>query len=161
MATSTDRIQVIFQDARELQADALELLALGKVRNAAEKAWGATKRATLGCVRPSSRAERPGDGDSGPSPAHSENALLADRPAHQPGGVALPLLKDRVGHADLTMDRPGRLIDPRPPGRVVRGNNPSRTVLADPAQHHTLIGNRYQVETPVPQGEPLQVHHDQ
>ena len=27
MATSTDRIQVIFQDARELQADALELLA--------------------------------------------------------------------------------------------------------------------------------------
>ena len=46
MTNSTDRVQAIFQDARELQADALEMLALGKVRNAAEKAWGATKRAT-------------------------------------------------------------------------------------------------------------------
>ena len=46
MTTRTNRIEDIFQDARELQADALEMLALGKVRNAAEKAWGATKRAT-------------------------------------------------------------------------------------------------------------------
>ena len=46
MTNSTDRVQAIFQDARELQADALEMLALGKVRNAAGKAWGATKRAT-------------------------------------------------------------------------------------------------------------------
>ena len=46
MTTRTNRIDEIFQDARELQADALEMLALGKVRNAAEKAWGATKRAT-------------------------------------------------------------------------------------------------------------------
>ena len=46
MTTRTDRIAIIFQDARDLQADALEMLALGKVRNAAEKAWGATKRAT-------------------------------------------------------------------------------------------------------------------
>ena len=46
MTNSTDRVQAIFQDARELQADALEMLALGKVRNAAEKAWGATKRAS-------------------------------------------------------------------------------------------------------------------
>ena len=44
--TTTDRIQSIFEDARELQADALEMLAMGKTRNAAEKAWGATKRAT-------------------------------------------------------------------------------------------------------------------
>ena len=42
----TNRIEEIFQDARELQADALDMLALGKIRNAAEKAWGATKRAT-------------------------------------------------------------------------------------------------------------------
>ena len=37
MTTSTARVEAIFQDARELQADALEMLALGKVRNAAEK----------------------------------------------------------------------------------------------------------------------------
>ena len=46
MTTRTNRVQEIFQDARELQADALEMLALDKIRNAAEKAWGATKRAT-------------------------------------------------------------------------------------------------------------------
>ena len=43
---ATDRVLEIFADARVLQADALEMLAQGKVRNAAEKAWGATKRAT-------------------------------------------------------------------------------------------------------------------
>ena len=36
MTTSTARVEAIFQDARELQADALEMLALGKVRNARE-----------------------------------------------------------------------------------------------------------------------------
>ena len=43
---ATDRVREIFTDGRALQDDALEMLALGKVRNAAEKAWGATKRAT-------------------------------------------------------------------------------------------------------------------
>ena len=43
---ATDRVKEIFTDARTLQSDALEMLALGEVRNAAEKAWGATKRAT-------------------------------------------------------------------------------------------------------------------
>lgn len=42
MTTGTNRIQVVFQDARELQTDALEMLAQGRIRNAAEKAWGAT-----------------------------------------------------------------------------------------------------------------------
>ena len=37
---------IIFQDARVLYADALEELERGKLRNSAEKAWGATKRAT-------------------------------------------------------------------------------------------------------------------
>ena len=46
MTTSADRIEDIFRDARELQADALEMLAQGRIRNAAEKDWGATKRAT-------------------------------------------------------------------------------------------------------------------
>ena len=43
---ATDRVLEIFADARVLQADALEMLTQGKVRNAAEKAWGAAKRAT-------------------------------------------------------------------------------------------------------------------
>ena len=60
MTTSTDRVEAIFQDARDLQADALEILSMGKIRNAAEKAWGATKRATdaLILARTSEEPER-------------------------------------------------------------------------------------------------------
>ena len=43
---ATDRVKFLFSDARSLYDDALEMLAQGKIRNAAEKAWGATKRAT-------------------------------------------------------------------------------------------------------------------
>ena len=46
MATTTDRVSELFADARELYGDALEMLAQGRIRNAAEKAWGATKRST-------------------------------------------------------------------------------------------------------------------
>ena len=42
----TERVNAIFADARLLYDDALEQLEAGKPRNAAEKAWGATKRAT-------------------------------------------------------------------------------------------------------------------
>ena len=42
----TERVNAIFTDARLLYDDALEQLEAGKLRNAAEKAWGATKRAT-------------------------------------------------------------------------------------------------------------------
>ena len=42
----TDRVAAVFQDAWVLHADALEELGRDKIRNAAEKAWGATKRAT-------------------------------------------------------------------------------------------------------------------
>ena len=42
----TERVSFIFSDARELYQDALEMLDEGRLRNAAEKAWGATKRAT-------------------------------------------------------------------------------------------------------------------
>ena len=41
-----NQVEDIFTDARTLYDDALEMLDLGKTRNAAEKAWGATKRAT-------------------------------------------------------------------------------------------------------------------
>ena len=46
MATTTDRVTELLEDARELYADSLEMLDQGRIRNAAEKAWGATKRST-------------------------------------------------------------------------------------------------------------------
>ena len=46
MATATDRVGELFADARDLYDDALEMLNQGRIRNAAEKAWGATKRST-------------------------------------------------------------------------------------------------------------------
>ena len=42
----SDRVNFLFADARSLYDDAIEMLDQGKIRNAAEKAWGATKRAT-------------------------------------------------------------------------------------------------------------------
>ena len=42
----TERVGAIFADARFLYDDALEELERGNLRNSAEKAWGATKRAT-------------------------------------------------------------------------------------------------------------------
>jgi hypothetical protein len=42
----TERADAIFADAQFLYADALEELDRGNLRNAAEKAWGAAKRAT-------------------------------------------------------------------------------------------------------------------
>ena len=46
MVTTTDRISAIFSDARAVHADALRMLEAGDIRDAAEKAWCATKRAT-------------------------------------------------------------------------------------------------------------------
>ena len=43
---AADRVRFLFSDARALYDDAIEMLDQGKIRNAAEKAWGATKRAT-------------------------------------------------------------------------------------------------------------------
>ena len=42
----TDRVSAIFTDARAIHADALRQLESGDIRDAAEKAWCATKRAT-------------------------------------------------------------------------------------------------------------------
>ena len=46
MTTTTDRVTELFADALTLYGDALDMLDQGKLRNAAEKAWGATKRST-------------------------------------------------------------------------------------------------------------------
>ena len=43
---ATDPASTIFDDAHSLYADALRLLEAGDIRDAAEKAWCATKRAT-------------------------------------------------------------------------------------------------------------------
>ena len=43
---TTDRVSANFADARALHADALRLLEAGDIRDAAENAWCATKRAT-------------------------------------------------------------------------------------------------------------------
>ena len=43
---ATDEVATIFADARALHTAALERLEQGDIRDAAEKAWGATKRAT-------------------------------------------------------------------------------------------------------------------
>ena len=42
----TEDVKAIFADARTLQASAVDRLDQGDIRDAAEKAWGATKRAT-------------------------------------------------------------------------------------------------------------------
>ena len=47
----------LFADARTLYVDALEMLDQGKLRNSAEKAWGATKRATDALVLARARHE--------------------------------------------------------------------------------------------------------
>ncbi len=46
MVASTHRVPAIFADARNVHADALRMLEAGDIRDAAEKAWCATKRAT-------------------------------------------------------------------------------------------------------------------
>ena len=43
---ATDRVREIFADAQALYQDALAMLEQDRLRNAAEKAWGATKRAS-------------------------------------------------------------------------------------------------------------------
>ena len=42
----SERAQFLVDDAWSLRQDALDMLQQGRLRNAAEKAWGATKRAT-------------------------------------------------------------------------------------------------------------------
>ena len=52
MATTSiqDRVDELFADARDMQAQAINCFDRGDVRDAAEKAWCATKRATDGLI---------------------------------------------------------------------------------------------------------------
>ena len=56
---ATSRVQEIFDDARAMQGEAIERLAAGDIRDAAEKAWCATKRATDALIL-SRTGEEPG-----------------------------------------------------------------------------------------------------
>ena len=48
--TATSQVKEIFDDARFMQSEALERLSAGDIRDAAEKAWCATKRATIALI---------------------------------------------------------------------------------------------------------------
>ena len=71
MTTSTqDHVRALFDDARQMQVQALERLNEGDIRDAAEKAWCATKRATDALVLSRTGEE--------PTSAHdTSEALLA------------------------------------------------------------------------------------
>ena len=77
MTTTTDRVSDLFADAQSLYDDALEMLAQDRIRNAAEKAWGATERATDAMLLARTGSEPQSAGDarramlrlSGSSPA--------------------------------------------------------------------------------------------
>ena len=47
---ATDRVQELFADARAMLDSAIERLEAGDIRDSAEKAWCATKRATDGLI---------------------------------------------------------------------------------------------------------------
>ena len=49
-ASIQDRVNELFADARDMQAQAIVCLDRGDIRDAAEKAWCATKRATDGLI---------------------------------------------------------------------------------------------------------------
>ncbi len=68
--TTHDRVADIFADARFMQAQAMERLHQGDIRDASEKAWWATKRATDALVL-SHTGEEP------PSTHDTTEALLA------------------------------------------------------------------------------------
>ena len=48
--TAEERVRELFEDARQMQAQAVERFDAGDIRDAAEKAWCATKRATDGLL---------------------------------------------------------------------------------------------------------------
>ena len=70
MVATMDRINALFADARGMHRSALEQLATGDVRDAAEKAWCATKRSTDALVL--SRT-----GDEPETSSRTTSALLA------------------------------------------------------------------------------------
>ena len=65
MTSQSDRVSELFTDAQSLYGDALEMLDFGKLRDAAEKAWGASERATGAMVLARTGQEPQSAGDAG------------------------------------------------------------------------------------------------
>ena len=61
-ASTHDHVRALFDDARRMQAQAQERLSQGDIRDAAEKAWCATKRATDALVLSRTGEEPPPSG---------------------------------------------------------------------------------------------------
>ena len=126
-------VNFLFSDARSLYGDVLEMLEQGKIRNAAEKAWGATKRAIDALVL-AKTSEEP------PTTALTTEGLLAlaraaddirepGRPllhSHQLPARVLLLRRDmRSGHG-----APDPADSRLHPGRRAAGNKPLTDVVS-------------------------------
>ena len=73
---ATDEVAAIFADARAVHQSALEKLAQGDIRDAAEKAWCATKRATDALIL-ARTGEEP---EKSPQTSRMLNTLLSQDP---------------------------------------------------------------------------------
>ena len=82
MTTGTDRIEAILQDAREIQASAVACLDQRDIRDAAEKAWRATKRATEALVLARTGKKPEGTPETGAALRLLESMDEAVREAH-------------------------------------------------------------------------------
>ena len=118
MAVTIDRVEAIFADARFMHSEALARLEAGDIRDAAEKAWCATKRATDGMVLKITGSEPQSAGQA-------RKALLSLRDGDGDGDGPFSTMLDRyaarssVLHADCFYDG---ICDPLEPlARMIRG----------------------------------------
>ena len=96
---ATDRVRALFDDALLLQARAEGLLARGDVRDAAEKAWCATRQATNALILVTTGAE-PG---TSTQTAAGIRRLAHDNPELQPLRVYFSLCAKEL-HSDCFYD---------------------------------------------------------
>ena len=89
---STDRVPAIFADARAVHADALRMREAGDIRDAAEKAWCATKRATDALILGRTGVEPLISSDRSKGMAGLSTDDYAVRPLHKRYHIALGYL---------------------------------------------------------------------
>ena len=85
---AADRVIFLFSDERALYGEAIEMLDQDKIRNAAEKAWGATKRDTGALVlarRPAKSPSRLGKQDVSGASAPKTRPSTYSRDSTTPG----------------------------------------------------------------------------
>ena len=76
---ATERVSQMFGDARHMQGEAMARLADGDVRDAVEKAWCATKRATEALIlaRTGREPNTPAQTTAGPGPWRSGTLVFS------------------------------------------------------------------------------------